>query len=335
MGAWTIRYTWPSGHPYYYWEEDVGSVIPKRYLQTVCYVYPDERLANKGAASGATGFFVQHRHKFPGDRARNFVARYAVTNDHAIKDRETKTYFPNPAIRLNISGKAETIPTNGLRWIKDAMRDIAVLPLFDNDAFSHAEFLDTLEFAAEGSFSNEAIEMGGWKNYGLGDEVFMVGRLLDHDGREVNSPSIRTGIISMFPCAATEDEMLVECRSLWGYSGSPVFAGVSNLAPPTNYRTMSMIRLLGMNRGHAIANDTNTGMTFVVPSWRILELINSSEVLMESEKISEQEKKSPLPVKRGLDSAGSPKQKTGTGFELPVPTEDDFVENLKKATRKK
>jgi hypothetical protein len=335
MGAWTIRYSWPDGYPYRYWEDDVGSVIPKRYLQTVFYVYPDKNAADKGEACGATGFFVKHQHSFIAGKKRTTVW-YAVTNDHALRRKDKGAYFPNPAIRVNVSGKAQTVQTNHNRWICDEGRDIAVLPLFETEVYSDVEFLDSQSFVGKSSVSNECVEMGGWFCYGLGDEVFMVGRLLDHDGKDVNYPSIRMGNISMFPCEVTDGELLVECRSIGGYSGSPVFACVTNASQPTTDRTMSLVKLIGINRGNAKTNEVgNTGMTFVVPAWHILELINSRKVIMESEKIYQQQEKEKVAKYRELDSSEAKTQKTAQGTEIPVPSNKQFFGDLEKASRKK
>jgi hypothetical protein len=65
---------------------------------------------------------------------------------------------------------------------------------------------------------------------GPGDDVFFVGRYVNHQGRQQNSPTVRLGIISMLPRekilhprGTLVDSFLVEVRSLSGYSGSPVF----------------------------------------------------------------------------------------------------------------
>jgi hypothetical protein len=71
-------------------------------------------------------------------------------------------------------------------------------------------------------------------NVGLGDEVYMVGRFVHHEGVRQNSPAIRSGIIAVMadenegidcPRAGRHHEQeafLVEMRSISGFSGSPV-----------------------------------------------------------------------------------------------------------------
>jgi hypothetical protein len=66
---------------------------------------------------------------------------------------------------------------------------------------------------------------------GVGDEAFLVGRLMSHDGQQKNAPVVQFGIVSLMAdpnepirCKEVDQEgFLVECRSLSGFSGSPVF----------------------------------------------------------------------------------------------------------------
>jgi hypothetical protein len=65
---------------------------------------------------------------------------------------------------------------------------------------------------------------------GAGDDTFMVGRFVNHDGKQRNTPSLRFGSIAMLPfekirlqSGHMQEAYLVETRSISGYSGSPVF----------------------------------------------------------------------------------------------------------------
>jgi hypothetical protein len=68
-------------------------------------------------------------------------------------------------------------------------------------------------------------------NVGAGDDCFMVGRFITHQGQQQNTPAVRFGNISMMPGEPIWQDArrfgqvayLVEMRSLSGYSGSPVF----------------------------------------------------------------------------------------------------------------
>ena len=121
---------------------------------------------------------------------------------------------------------------------------------------------------------------------GVGEEVFMIGRFLNHQGERVNRPAARFGSISMMledihisgPLAPrVQNSFAVEMRSRTGFSGSPVCV----------YRTMATVLtdvpegkhsywgLLGVNWGHILDEDgENTWLNGVVPAWKISELLN-------------------------------------------------------------
>ena len=185
----------------------MADLITGEYLRCVCYVYPTEEDAKASEQSGGSGFLI--RVPLGGNSAA--WAHYVVTNDHVLKNGTR--YFTNPAIRLNVMDRAETLPTNISRWVKWREADIAVLP-FDPDEslLSETTFIEPQEFVTKLMFSRENVF-----RFGVGDDVFMVGRLVGHDGTERNHPSIRTGMLSVLPCAASHDEFLIECRSIGGY----------------------------------------------------------------------------------------------------------------------
>ena len=153
-------------------------------------------------------------------------------------------------------------------------------------------------------------EMSRTYAVGPGDETIMIGRLIAHDGRVRNSPSVRFGNISMMPDepfrhdGRIQRSFIVESRSIPGYSGSPVFVHI----PSDSWRPgpdgklgqagvlygEAPVLLLGIDCGHVHKNvpvkdahgkDTeyrvleNTGMMVVVPAWRLWDVINSREFL--------------------------------------------------------
>src|SRR5271170_5484166 len=65
---------------------------------------------------------------------------------------------------------------------------------------------------------------------GPGEDVFMVGRFIDHDGKDANIPSVRFGNISTLPQpieqpsgSTNNKSFILDLHSRTGYSGSPVF----------------------------------------------------------------------------------------------------------------
>ena len=68
------------------------------------------------------------------------------------------------------------------------------------------------------------------EDIGIGDDTVMVGRFINHEGKQQNSPSVRYGNIAMMNketirndyLQIEQESFLVETRSLPGYSGSAV-----------------------------------------------------------------------------------------------------------------
>jgi hypothetical protein len=84
---------------------------------------------------------------------------------------------------------------------------------------------------------------------GPGDDVFMVGRFIDHDGGNKNRPALRFGNISIDPTPIMQDNGVrvpaycVDLHSRTGFSGSPVFVYRTpgpDLDPPPPRRTPNL-----------------------------------------------------------------------------------------------
>jgi hypothetical protein len=149
----------------------------------------------------------------------------------------------------------------------------------------------------------------GWP-FGPGEEVVMLGRFLGYDGTEENKPAARFGHLAMAPTVPidhpwgfSQESFLVECRSVSGYSGSPVFiyrvqatltAGL--VAIGADRGKASLPRFLGIDWGnldrvghndYAIdwaeadvdaSNPRRSGMLVAVPAWRLGDLLDSEDV---------------------------------------------------------
>lgn len=142
--------------------------------------------------------------------------------------------------------------------------------------------------------------MGLWRerfegeNYGVGDAVFMIGRLMGQEGKEVNQPAVRFGNISMIPrdpiwnydLGADSETILVEMRSEGGFSGSPVFVYKDgNPFGPTS-------RILGVDWGHLRASPRHqrsvdhVGIVCVTPFWRVFDVLLSEEMVKERRELA-------------------------------------------------
>jgi hypothetical protein len=138
----------------------------------------------------------------------------------------------------------------------------------------------------------------------------MVGRFLNHEGKQRNLPSVRFGNIAQMPNEKIRQEFrnnfdqesfLVECRAIGGFSGSPVFVYIAEYENEWRPAALPRIagglppRLLGIEWGilskwepvcdahgrpvgrpqpDSLQVDTNSGMMGVVPAWKLAEILN-------------------------------------------------------------
>jgi hypothetical protein len=152
---------------------------------------------------------------------------------------------------------------------------------------------------------------------GPGDDVYMVGRSVHHEGRYLNQPTVRTGIISLMPDMIEvnhgdplEEAFLIEMRSLGGYSGSPVFWSLPGAEATARRRSapisikggpwllgIDCIRYslfepvyehpYGQNDETSYKVKTNSGLSMVIPAWKLRELLYLPEVVRERSNATE------------------------------------------------
>jgi len=152
-------------------------------------------------------------------------------------------------------------------------------------------------------------------DFGPGDEAFLIGRYVDLEGRSHNVPTVRTGVVSVLPAEPifqperghNQETILIEGRSLSGYSGAPVFVtlaphiqGTIDNVPFVNQLSGSPCVLLGIVYGHhpwrhpirelaevdsQSPNKTkpyvegNSGMMMVIPPEKVLDILDLPELV--------------------------------------------------------
>jgi hypothetical protein len=154
----------------------------------------------------------------------------------------------------------------------------------------------------------------------------MIGRFINHEGKQRNLPTVRFGNIAMMPLEKVlmsdgllQEAFLVEMRSLPGYSGSPVFWEIPDFSRRPHSNKLEAMRyrgLLGIDAGHlpykGMVEDSfgnahpdklrvnlNSGMAVVVPAWKILELIDM-------EKFKKQRQEIDVLVKQAIEKKHPP-----------------------------
>jgi hypothetical protein len=262
--------------------------IPDQLQRSIVFIYPtaDAAVASEGA--GGTGFLVAIQ---GARRPEPFF--HLITNTHVACSE------PRFLRIKTTSGEADVVRIEGTDWVNHSDGDdVAVSqlerkPHWDLDAIA---------------WSDMAVTPGrlGELNVGVGDEVFMLGRFVAHQGKQRTQPLARFGSIAMMPGEPVVDgrgfnveAFLVEMRSLSGFSGSPVFVHIA----PGTYRgngTMmpfysEAIGLLGIDAGHKTLRarvvdrragqatdldvDLNTGISIVVPVWKIKQVLNDERFI--------------------------------------------------------
>jgi len=340
------------------------------------YIYDSMEAAQEGDPFGGSGFIAT----VPlGDRS-DWLAAYVVTNKHVIKDPD-KPWSTTRVIRLNRRDRTpEYIQTTEDQWkCHEHGDDVAVFPLAAEwDALRIAS-IDIGQFVTPELIADEDI--------GIGDDTVMVGRFINYEGKQRNTPSVRFGNIAMMDgeriesqqIGIAQDSFLVETRSLPGYSGSAVLiyspCATNDMSerrfgqkktvpklgsgdPNTGFAIKQFVSskgpyLLGIDWCHihrkaAILNrdgkeiqdkwyvEENAGMAGVVPAWKIAEVLNYEEFRMAREKEAEEFKARNRTSGVSLDSSErlQATQLTPEGAEIPIPTQDQFLADLTKASRR-
>jgi Trypsin-like peptidase domain len=251
--------------------------INEAFLDCVIYLYYSKSDAENASIhnSGGSGFLVGVPSLlYPKE---HYV--YAVSNRHVIENSK--------AIRLNTKqGRTDILEVEPSSWFFTQDQDIAVFPIRLSSIHSF-RYVQTPAFLTKETLKSEKL--------GPGDEVFMVGRFVNHEGKQRNTPSVRFGNIAMMPDEPVRHKLntpkeqvsfLADIRTVGGYSGSPVFvlkplitcdeAGVFCLTAPHPPNPL----LLGVEWGHLLDHENiNTGMSGVVPAWYLNDLLNIPELV--------------------------------------------------------
>jgi Trypsin-like peptidase domain len=267
--------------------------LPSEVLNSVFYLYQSVADAEAGKPFGGTGCFVGVPTGIDGG-----VFVYAVTNWHvAVRDGAS-------VIRVNKpGGGVDCFDLDPADWtFRHDGADLAVvsIPYLRRDAHQAVAlvvdmFLDAGTIAALG--------------IGSGDDIFMIGRFVDHDGAASNVPAARFGNISVMPQLieqpnGTKDRpsFILDIHSRTGYSGSPVFVYRTIGADLTTDQPLRIgpdthfIKLLGVHwgqfpeqweinsgkaptsQGAVLSGDERyveglSGMTLAIPAWEIREML--------------------------------------------------------------
>jgi hypothetical protein len=272
--------------------------IPDAALEGIIYLYSSVVDAQNDSRSGGSGFFIMD----PSVVVSDLGVLYAVTNAHVIEDGNT-------VIRLNTKdGKFATFDYTEQQWMIHPDKDdiaICAMETLNPNLHIHKEITPEMLLKRE--------EIAAFR-IGPGDDIFVVGRFINSQGKVRNIPSVRFGNISQMPFEPIEqgrvfgkfqqESFLVEARSISGFSGSPVFlilrASDSRQEPGFQLST-DVFRLLGIQWGYirdwepvwdsaeatGLRVHLNTGMMAVVPAWKLGDLLRSEALREHKRKVEE------------------------------------------------
>jgi hypothetical protein len=219
--SWRTRVS-PQGIPYSFGERLLPR-IPDYALDSVVYLYPSEAAAEDGDQIGGSGFLIVI--PIPYTQPALAHVHCVVTNAHVID-------AGSMVVRLNTTdGAMTTIALDGAEWFRHPEGDdIAICPIGMDAKFHKFKSMHPNMF-----LTKEIMEIF---DIGPGDDVFVVGRFINREGKQKNIPSVRFGNIAQMPDeplllnGGKEQEcFLVEGRSIPGFSGAPVFIQIVPEAP--------------------------------------------------------------------------------------------------------
>ena len=287
--------------------------ISSALLDCVVYLYESEVDARNGERTGGSGLLFPLA--YPPECSVKGTHVYAVANAHVA-------CHVARVIRLTRrDGTAVIVDPGRGAWVRHPNGDdvaVCLLRLDDSDAYR----LSTPPWHYKPETQRFDDPFGDF----LGRDVVMVGRLIGHDGKERNSPTLRFGNVvashieplyhKLF--GLNQESFLVEMRSIPGYSGSPVFVlpdpweqfevdplkrkladwgfYKGDVHRPRPIRGPRDLTLLGLTwchlepqpvpvvgkRGEELPGNElyvrlHSGMTGVVPWWKVWELFNDPE----------------------------------------------------------
>lgn len=278
--------------------------IHQRLVGTSLYLYMSVEAASKGEQVGGTGVLIGQ----PSEIWPHAVHLYAATNAHVI---EHGGVVARAMIR---DGTAKIFDHSKGDWILHARDDdvaICWLGVVPTDVDQEIQFVPRAWIVTPDDFGIAAARPDLPWSAGpviAGEDAFSVVRFIGYDGLERNQPTVRFGSLSSPEIIAVsqrpfrdhdQESLLVEARSLAGYSGAPVFAYRHLLYLDVGTIPIDSALLLGVGWGHLKHPDDeakefdvemqtpglptpgryNSGMMTVVPGWKLTDLLDDPAVV--------------------------------------------------------
>lgn len=307
-----VDYRLGGKHRYYLAEENENlMVIPPEIKKCVAFLAFN---TIRGSRLAGTVFFVS----VPMETIEGRYFIYLITARHIIEKIKENSTDNKVNIRLNTkTDTSDYVASDISQWKfhpTDTSVDVAVLPWAPPQ-----DKIDYLSIPRSMALTEEIIKE---ENISIGDEVFLTGLFSTHYGKKKNLPIIRVGNIAMMPEEKVNieslgeiDAYLIESRSIGGLSGSPVFVYLGHMRPKNGNINIGgqsqLFYWLGLMHGHwdisskkvdvitedeATIEKVNMGIAIVIPTSKILEIIDCDEFKAIRKQREEEFKKETLPT---------------------------------------
>jgi hypothetical protein len=258
--------------------------VPEKIIKCVAFLFRTRGEAENRSPYGGTAFVVTKPVAGSLERAgRQLYIPYLVTNRHVV--------YAGGASVLSINrrdgGRPDIIEYEPTDWTVHPKGDDVAAICIMNDVFEHIHDISYVTVA-------DLLRPNILSHTGLGEDVLMVGRFVNHQGKSINRPAVRFGNISMMlediwvgRDKRFQESFAVEMRSRTGFSGAPVLP--YRMQYKDNMIWLHGMGILGINWGYIFDEDgENTWLNGVVPAWKITELLDSKPMQKRHDQISEE-----------------------------------------------
>jgi hypothetical protein len=270
--------------------KDIAAVrIPNFMMEGAAFLFPSKAAAEKRAKIGGSAFVVSKLIRDSKELAgQELFVPYFVSCKHVVFAAGASM----PSVNRWDGGKPDLIEYEPTDWTEHPDGDDLVAVCAMNKLLPSRHKISHID-------SRSIITGEGYANpleIGAGDQVFMVGRFINHQGHETNRAAARFGSISMMPekiwvsrDSRYQDSFAVEMRSRTGFSGSPVAVYRTVATTLADVKTKDFWGILGVNWGFILDDDgENTWLNGVVPGWKILDLLEMPALKSQHEKYEDQ-----------------------------------------------
>jgi hypothetical protein len=257
--------------------------LPNHLMDGAAFLFRTKEEAKKRARIGGTAFLVTKEIKGSKEAyGRSLFIPYFISCRHVVFSGGASVV----SINRRDGGKPDILEFEPTDWVEHPKGDDVVAIC----AQGHVKPMEHRYASIENTWLLTPEVMDHYE-MGVGDEVFMIGRFINHQGQKENRASARFGSISMMlediwvkNDNRFQEGFSVEMRSRTGFSGSPVAVYRTPSTVLANVKVPDFWAILGINWGYVLdENSENTWLNGVVPAWKIIDLLEFTDLKKQHE----------------------------------------------------